>query len=88
EIDELKDLKLNYYKNHYDFHIRELRKEEGLGLALKINNDRLVVNMVGSQLMDDVLTGRCDTIDFEDYMKHRKRIKISELEKFQENITK
>ncbi|KAH8264982.1 hypothetical protein KR038_010768, partial [Drosophila bunnanda] len=67
-ITKIQDLNLNYYQNRYNLNMRELREEEGLGLPMKMIMDRLVVSMVGSTVMDDVLTGRCDNIDFEDFM--------------------
>ncbi|KAH8368911.1 hypothetical protein KR200_003673, partial [Drosophila serrata] len=67
-IDKIKDFNLNFYENRFKFNMRDLRQEEGIGLPMKMIMDRLVVSIVGSKVMDDVLTGRCDNIDFEDLM--------------------
>ncbi|XP_046865401.1 proteasome maturation protein-like [Drosophila willistoni] len=65
-------------KFHDEQHIQDMRRgRDSLGLAvpLRINMDRFAAKRVGrlpflasSNLMDDILTGRCDTIFYEDFM--------------------
>ncbi|XP_030383343.1 proteasome maturation protein [Scaptodrosophila lebanonensis] len=74
-VHDLRDSELHYYDHQYDLQMQMLRKREGMGVPLKMGMERFAASKVGrlpflpsSNLMDDVLTGRCDTISFEDFL--------------------
>ncbi|XP_017032967.1 proteasome maturation protein [Drosophila kikkawai] len=74
-VHRLRDSELTYNEHQYNLDMQMLRNREGLGVPLKMGMERFAARQVGrlpfltsSNLMDDVLTGRYDTIGFEDFM--------------------
>ncbi|EDW90953.1 proteasome maturation protein [Drosophila yakuba] len=74
-VHRLRDSELNYNEHQYNLNMQMLRNREGLGVPLKMGMERFAARQVGrlpflpsSNFMDDVLTGRCDSIGFEDFM--------------------
>ncbi|XP_023164211.1 proteasome maturation protein [Drosophila hydei] len=74
-VHRLRDSELNYADHKYNIDMQMLRNREGLGAPLKMGMDRFAAKQVGrlpflqsSNLMDDVLTGRCDEISFQDFL--------------------
>ncbi|EDW75983.1 uncharacterized protein Dwil_GK14916 [Drosophila willistoni] len=74
-VHRLRDSELNYNDHQYNLNMQILRNREGLHAPLRMGMDRFAARQVGrlpflqsSYLMDDVLTGRCDTIGFEDFL--------------------
>ncbi|EDW04113.1 proteasome maturation protein [Drosophila grimshawi] len=74
-VHRLRDSELNYNDHRYNIDMQMLRNREGLGAPLKMGMDRFAARQIGrlpflqsSNIMDDVLTGRCDEISFEDFL--------------------
>ncbi|KAH8240589.1 hypothetical protein KR026_001216, partial [Drosophila bipectinata] len=74
-VHRLRDSEMNYNEHQYMLNMNLMRNREGLCVPLKMGMDRFAARQVGrlpflpsSNLMDDVLTGRCDTLGFEDFM--------------------
>ncbi|KAH8376780.1 hypothetical protein KR093_001328, partial [Drosophila rubida] len=74
-IHRLRDSELNYNDHRYNIDMQMLRNHEGLGAPLRMGMDRFAARQVGrlpflpsSNMMDDVFTGRCDEIAFEDFL--------------------
>ncbi|ALC38719.1 Pomp [Drosophila busckii] len=74
-IHRLRDSELNYNEHKYNLNMQMLRNREGLGAPLKMGMERFAARQIGrlpflqsSNIMEDVLTGRCDEIAFEDFL--------------------
>lgn len=65
----------NYDEYKFKLDMQTLRNEKGLALPLQMCMERFAVSQTGrlpflrsSNLMDDVLTGRCNEFNFSDYL--------------------
>ncbi|XP_055918207.1 proteasome maturation protein [Eupeodes corollae] len=74
-IHQLKDSELNYDKHRLDLSMRMLRNNEGLHAPLKLGMELHAARQIGrlpflqsSNLMEDVLLGRDELIEFSDFL--------------------
>ncbi|KAH8325877.1 hypothetical protein KR067_009437, partial [Drosophila pandora] len=74
-VHRLRDSEMNYNEHQFLLNMELMRNREGLCVPLKMGMERFAARQVGrlpflpsSNLMDDVLTGRLDSIGFEDFM--------------------
>ncbi|EDW64847.2 proteasome maturation protein [Drosophila virilis] len=74
-VHRLRDSELNYDDHKYNLNMQMLRNREGLGAPLRMGMERFAARQIGrlpflqsSNMMDDVITGRCDEISFEDFL--------------------
>ncbi|KAH8336639.1 hypothetical protein KR074_009843 [Drosophila pseudoananassae] len=74
-VHRLRDSEVNYHENQFALDMELMRNREGLCVPLKMGMDRFAARQTGrmpflpsSNLMDDVLTGRSESIGFEDFM--------------------
>ncbi|EDV31443.1 uncharacterized protein Dana_GF15356 [Drosophila ananassae] len=74
-VHRLRDSEMNYNEHQFMLNMELMRNREGLCVPLKMGMERFAARQMGrlpflpsSNLMDDVLTGRLDSIGFEDFM--------------------
>ncbi|XP_055836983.1 proteasome maturation protein [Episyrphus balteatus] len=74
-IHKLKDSELNYDKHRLDLSMQMLRNREGLNAPLKLGMELHAARQIGrlpflqsSHLMEDVLLGRDELIEFGDFL--------------------
>ncbi|BFF95714.1 proteasome maturation protein [Drosophila madeirensis] len=74
-VHRLRDSEANYHEHQYSLNMQMLRNREGLGIPLKMGMERHSARQIGrlpflpsSNFMDEVLTGRNESIDFEDFL--------------------
>ncbi|KAL7724870.1 hypothetical protein ACLKA6_012017 [Drosophila palustris] len=72
----LGDSKVNYHDFRYNIEMQNIRNRDGLGPSIAMNMDRFTARQVGrrntltsSNMMEDVITGRCDDLDFTDTLR-------------------
>lgn len=66
-------VKLKSKKEEYKSYMEDLRKREGMDLPLRMEMERSLCRKMGNKVMEDVLTGRYDTIGFEDLVQRPER---------------